>query len=65
MNCSNIGLIQADISRKTFLRNKKKLKTHLDTCKVCQKSVLEISKINLGENIILAKKSIHSSQKIR
>ncbi|QOS99280.1 zf-HC2 domain-containing protein [Brevibacterium sp. JNUCC-42] len=65
MTCYDIGLIQAYIDGELSLDTRKKLIQHLDTCEACQKSLLEISKLNQWENLILDEEFIHSTQEVK
>ncbi|QDX93160.1 DUF4179 domain-containing protein [Brevibacillus laterosporus] len=65
MTCYDIGLIQAYIDGELSLDTRKKLIQHLDTCEECQKSLLEISKLNQWENLILDEECIHSTQEVK
>ncbi|PGZ12564.1 MULTISPECIES: DUF4179 domain-containing protein [Bacillus cereus group] len=64
MTCYDMGLIQAYIDRELPRDTRKKFTQHLETCEVCQKSLLEISNLNQWENSILDEESIHSPQEI-
>ncbi|EOP91564.1 hypothetical protein IGM_01978 [Bacillus cereus HuB4-4] len=65
MSCFNIGLIQAYINGELPHETRKKLISHLDTCEACQKSVLEISKLNQWVNLVLSKEPTHSLQEMK
>ncbi|PFA86236.1 zf-HC2 domain-containing protein [Bacillus cereus] len=65
MHCFNIGLIQAYIDGELPHETRKKFMEHLDTCEVCQKSLLKISKLNLWEDLVLNEESKYLLDEIK
>ncbi|MGH1280599.1 DUF4179 domain-containing protein [Bacillus basilensis] len=64
MNCYDKGFVQAFIDGELPHHTRKKFTKHLDTCEVCQDTLLEISKLNQWEHVMLEEETIHSSQDI-
>lgn len=64
MNCYDKGFVQAFIDGELPHHTRKEFTKHLDTCEVCQDTLLEISKLNQWEHVMLEEENIHSSQDI-
>ncbi|OUA88668.1 DUF4179 domain-containing protein [Bacillus thuringiensis] len=64
MNCYDKGFVQAFIDGELPHDKRKEFTKHLDTCEVCQNTLLEISKLNQWEHVMLEDETIHSSQDI-
>ncbi|KEK24893.1 DUF4179 domain-containing protein [Bacillus gaemokensis] len=64
MTCYDMGLIQAYIDGELPRETRKKFIQHLDTCEKCQKALIEISKLNQWENLILDEECTHETQEI-
>ncbi|MGE6504034.1 DUF4179 domain-containing protein [Bacillus wiedmannii] len=64
MSCYDKGFVQAFIDGELPHDKRKEFTKHLDTCEVCQDSLLEISKLNQWEHVMLEDETIHSSQDI-
>ncbi|WP_312469276.1 DUF4179 domain-containing protein [Neobacillus sp.] len=65
MNCCDKGFIQTYIDGELSRDTRKEFTKHLDTCEVCQDLLIEISKLNRWENVMLEEENIHSSQEIK
>ncbi|MCY8504893.1 DUF4179 domain-containing protein [Bacillus atrophaeus] len=65
MNCYDKGFIQAYIDGELSHDTRKEFTKHLDTCEVCQDVLVEISKLNRWENVILEEEARHLSQEIK
>ncbi|WP_336974012.1 DUF4179 domain-containing protein [Bacillus thuringiensis] len=65
MNCCDKGFIQTYIDGELSHDTRKEFTKHLDTCEVCQDLLIEISKLNRWENVMLEDENIHSSQEIK
>ncbi|ANC23000.1 MULTISPECIES: DUF4179 domain-containing protein [Bacillus cereus group] len=64
MNCYDKGFVQAFIDGELPHHTRREFTKHLDTCEVCQDTLLEISKLNQWEHVMLEEETIHSSQDI-
>lgn len=64
MSCYDKGFVQAFIDGELPHDKRKEFTKHLDTCEVCQDALLEISKLNQWEHVMLEDETIHSSQDI-
>lgn len=64
MNCYDKGFVQAFIDGELPHHIRSEFTKHLDTCEVCQDTLLEISKLNQWEHVMLEEETIHSSQDI-
>ncbi|MFE9080801.1 DUF4179 domain-containing protein [Bacillus mobilis] len=65
MNCCDKGFIQTYIDGELSHDTRKEFTKHLDTCEVCQDLLIEISKLNRWEIVMLEDENIHSSQEIK
>ena len=65
MDCYDRGFILAFIDGELSRNIRKKFMQHLESCKECQRVVLEISKLNQWENVILDEESLHPSKEIK
>ncbi|WP_459503462.1 DUF4179 domain-containing protein [Bacillus sp. C1] len=65
MSCYNKGFIQTYMDGELSHDKRKEFTIHLDTCESCQDVLLEISKLNQWENVLLEEETIHSSQEIK
>ncbi|WP_439874519.1 zf-HC2 domain-containing protein [Bacillus mycoides] len=65
MNCYDVGFIQAYMDGELPYETRKEFTKHLDTCNACQDSLLEISKLNQWENVMLEEEIVHSSKEIK
>ncbi|HDR6317901.1 TPA: hypothetical protein QCU53_004722 [Bacillus thuringiensis] len=65
MNCCDKGFIQLYIGGKLSYDIRKQFTKHLDTCEVCQDSLIKNSKLNWRESVMLKEEDIHASQKIK
>ncbi|RWQ71128.1 DUF4179 domain-containing protein [Bacillus cereus] len=64
MNCYDKGFVQAFIDGELPHHTRREFTKHLDTCEVCQDTLLDISKLNQWEHVMLEEETIHSSQDI-
>ncbi|HDR7992787.1 TPA: DUF4179 domain-containing protein [Bacillus cereus] len=64
MSCYDKGFVQAFIDGELPHDKRKEFTKHLDTCEVCQDALLEISKLNQWEHVMLEDETIHSSQDV-
>lgn len=60
-----MGFIQTYIDGELPYDTRKKFTKHLDTCQACQDLLIEISKLNRWENVMLEEENIHSPQEIK
>ncbi len=60
MNCYDKGVIQAYMDGELSYDTRKEFTKHVDICKVCQDLLLEISKLNQWENVMLEEETVHS-----
>ncbi|MEB4816014.1 DUF4179 domain-containing protein [Bacillus thuringiensis] len=65
MKCYDIGFIQTYIDGELSYDTRKEFTKHLDTCEACQNLLVEISKLNNWENIMLDEESANSPQEIK
>lgn len=65
MNCYDVGFIQAYMDGELPYETRKEFTKHLDTCNACQDLLLEISKLNQWENVMLEEEIVHSSKEIK
>ncbi|MFJ6291232.1 DUF4179 domain-containing protein [Bacillus thuringiensis] len=65
MKCYDIGFIQTYIDGELSHDTRKEFTKHLDTCEACQDLLVEISKLNQWENVMLYEESAHSPQEIK
>ncbi|HHP5604576.1 TPA: DUF4179 domain-containing protein [Bacillus paranthracis] len=65
MKCYDIGFIQTYIDGELSHDTRKEFTKHLDTCEACQDLLVEISKLNQWENVMLDEESAHSPQEIK
>lgn len=65
MKCYDIGFIQTYIDGELSHDTRKEFTKHLDTCEACQDLLVEISKLNKWENIMLDEESANSPQEIK
>ncbi|MDA2385729.1 DUF4179 domain-containing protein [Bacillus cereus] len=65
MKCYDIGFIQTYIDGELSHDTRKEFTKHLDTCKACQDLLVEISKLDQWENVMLDEESAHSPQEIK
>ncbi|PQZ56680.1 hypothetical protein CQZ94_12040 [Bacillus sp. MYb209] len=65
MNCYDVGFIQAYMDGELPYETRKEFTKHLDTCNACQDLLLEISKLNHWENVMLEEETVHSSKEIK
>lgn len=65
MSCYDRGFVQAFIDGELSRNIRKKFMQHLESCKECQRVLLEISKLNQWENVILGEESLHPSKEIK
>ncbi|CUB51154.1 hypothetical protein BN2127_JRS10_00671 [Bacillus subtilis] len=65
MKCYDIGFIQTYIDGELSHDTRKEFTKHLDTCEACQDLLVEISKLNQWENVMLDEESVHSPQEIK
>ena len=65
MKCYDIGFIQTYIDGELSHDIRKEFTKHLDTCEACQDLLVEVSKLNRWENVILNEESAHSTQEIK
>jgi hypothetical protein len=64
MNCFDKGFIQTYMDGELSPNTRKEFTKHLDTCESCQDLLIEISKLNRWENVMLEEENIHSPQEI-
>lgn len=64
MNCYDKGFFQAYMDGELSHNTRKEFTKHLDTCEVCQDTLLEISKLNQWEHVMFEEETIHSPQDI-
>ncbi|ADE72363.1 MULTISPECIES: DUF4179 domain-containing protein [Priestia] len=64
MNCYDKGFIQAYIDGELSHDTRKEFTKHLDTCEICQDVLIEISKLNRWEDVVLEEETRHLSQEI-
>ncbi|WP_243524904.1 anti-sigma factor [Bacillus pseudomycoides] len=64
MKCQDIGFIQAYLDGELNRGERKQYIQHLDQCKVCQKTLEEVSKLNQWEQVILDDEFTNVSQEI-
>ncbi|MGQ7876836.1 DUF4179 domain-containing protein [Bacillus sp. 1A] len=65
MKCYDIGFIQTYIDGELSHDIRKEFTKHLDTCEACQDLVVEISKLNQWENVMLDEECANSPQEIK
>ncbi|MEC5239579.1 DUF4179 domain-containing protein [Bacillus sp. FSL R9-9530] len=65
MKCYDIGFIQTYIDGELSHDIRKEFTKHLDTCEACQDLLVEISKLNQWENVMLDEESASSPQEIK
>ncbi|MGE7635741.1 DUF4179 domain-containing protein [Bacillus paramycoides] len=65
MKCYGIGFIQTYIDGELSYDTRKEFTKHIDTCEACQDLLVEISKLNQWENVMLDEESAHSPQEIK
>ena len=65
MKCYDIGFIQTYIDGELSHDIRKEFTKHLDTCEACQDLLVEISKLNQWENVMLDEESANSPQEIK
>ncbi|MGA4467122.1 DUF4179 domain-containing protein [Bacillus bombysepticus] len=65
MKCYDIGFIQTYIDGELSHDTRKEFTKHLDTCAACQNLLVEISKLNQWENVMLDEESAYSPQEIK
>ncbi|MEC2520165.1 DUF4179 domain-containing protein [Bacillus cereus] len=65
MKCYDIGFIQTYIDGELSHDIRKEFTKHLDTCEACQDLLIEISKLNQWENVMLDEESANSPQEIK
>ena len=65
MNCYDKGVIQAYMDGELSYDTRKEFTKHVDTCKVYQDLLLEISKLNQWENVMLEEETVHSPKEIK
>ncbi|QWI15456.1 DUF4179 domain-containing protein [Bacillus wiedmannii] len=64
MKCYDIGFIQTYIDGELSHNIRKEFTKHLDTCEACQDLLVEISKLNQWENVMLDEECGNSPQEI-
>ncbi|HDR4726382.1 DUF4179 domain-containing protein [Bacillus cereus group sp. Sample62] len=65
MKCYDIGFIQTYIDGELSHDIRKEFTKHLDTCEACQDLLVEISKLNQWENVMLDEECANSPQEIK
>ncbi|MED0970802.1 DUF4179 domain-containing protein [Bacillus paramycoides] len=65
MKCYGIGFIQTYIDGELSYDTRKEFTKHLDTCEACRDLLVEISRLNQWENVMLDEESAHSPQEIK
>ncbi|AWC34748.1 MULTISPECIES: DUF4179 domain-containing protein [Bacillus cereus group] len=65
MKCNDIGFIQTYIDGELSHDTRKEFTKHLDTCEACQDLLVEISKLNQWENVMLDEESAYSPQELK
>ncbi|MDA1772369.1 DUF4179 domain-containing protein [Bacillus cereus] len=65
MKCYDIGFIQTYIDGELSHDIRKEFTKHLDTCEACQDLLVEISKLNQWENVMLDEECAISPQEIK
>ncbi|MBE7103545.1 DUF4179 domain-containing protein [Bacillus cereus] len=64
MTCYDMGFIQLYIDGELSRDERKQFIKHLDTCKECQRLLIEITELNQWENATLAQETFHETQEI-
>lgn len=65
MKCYGIGFIQTYIDGELSYDTRKEFTKHLDTCEACRDLLVEISRLNQWENVMLDEESAHLPQEIK
>ncbi|OUB91398.1 hypothetical protein BK784_24300 [Bacillus thuringiensis serovar medellin] len=65
MNCFDKGLMQTYMDGELSPDTRKNFIKHLDTCEDCQGLLIEISKLNRWENVMLEEENMYSPQDIK